>query len=49
MEKELKEHRCELCGRPGKKVIDPYQSDIDDIEVEMVLYDDCIQGRSDDT
>jgi len=44
-----KEDKCELCGKPGERVIDPYQADVDDIEAEMVLCDDCLQNRRDDT
>ena len=42
---------CQICGRSDetvRDVIDPYNQDVNDDEVEMTLCPDCRQDRADD-
>ena len=40
---------CEQCReRPGVKMIDPYQQELEGIDVEMILCEVCEQSRRDD-
>ncbi len=41
--------KCEVCGKSkAKKVVDPYQADVDNKEVWMWLCEKDIQERADD-
>lgn len=42
---------CECCGETSvdvETIIDPYQADVDDTDVEMDLCPQCEQDRADD-
>ncbi len=42
---------CDICGkdRPDvNRVLDPYDADVNDVEIERDLCDDCYQERRDD-
>jgi hypothetical protein len=39
---------CELCGMPGRRVIDPFREDVHDEIVWRVLCEACRQELADD-
>jgi hypothetical protein len=39
---------CEICGEPGRLVVDPYDQDVDSSTVLRYLCDGCEQEAADD-
>jgi len=49
--KKKRRHRCDCCRELKDdviKTIDPYQQDVDNIEIETWLCDQCYQAACDD-